>query len=62
LGEAQSQEDEENVQQSDGFFHTANLNPNKYNPINLPCWAGKMASEKLSSCIYTRVQTHKKAV
>ncbi|HVG91036.1 MAG TPA: hypothetical protein VNB54_06050, partial [Alphaproteobacteria bacterium] len=53
---------EENIQQSDGFFHTANLDCCKYNPTNGPCSSGKMASKKLSSCIYTNVETHKKAL
>jgi hypothetical protein len=61
LGLSQTQNDEENVQQYSGFFHTTNLCC-EYNYTNRPCSAGKMAFKKLSSCIYTNVEPHKKAV
>jgi hypothetical protein len=57
----QAQEYEERVQQYSGFFHATNQCC-KYKLTNRPCSAGKMASKKLSSCIYTSVETHKKAV
>jgi hypothetical protein len=61
MAQAQKDKDEKNVQQPNGFFHTASLNVAN-TIVRTAFRRRKNASEKLSSCIYTKVETHKKAV